>query len=352
MTDDLARKALGDTLTFLGELARDAVRPREALTRLATLRLRHPELSVDLVWEEQPYPGTVHYDALLRERGADTVSLSVCPVSDVPWPLRGVRLASDQDLVRVNGETLKVRDAMDTIDFLWNDTRILRPLVDMCLIAEAVKERGVEPSAEHTQRALDAFRTSHGLLSARETLAWMTTNDLTHERFEQMVRVDADAFALRDRVAGNDGVQAYWRAHPGAFDIAHVVRLRVRDRDRAEVLAVELRNGGDFYVMLEREFAARRLMALARGPLEMVRRGQLPPEHADAIFAARAGDLVGPLAGDGVHDLVRVIRVETADFADAATRNAVSDAVFDAWIAEQRQAATIEWFWGPVGAAV
>jgi putative peptide maturation system protein len=347
VTEHLARRALDDTLTFLGDLARDAVRPREAQARLAALRTRHPELVIELVWEEHPYPETVHYDALLREHGASTVSLSVCPATDVPWPLRGVRLASDQDLVRVNGETLKVRDAMDCIDFLWNEARVIRPLIDLCLIAEAVKRWSIEPAPEHTQRALDAFRTSRGLLSARDTLAWMKANDLTQERLERMVRGQADGFALRDRVVGVGGLEAHWHAHPGAFDVAHVVRLRVREQERAKQLASELRGGGDFHAIMEREFAARRLVALPHGPFEVVRRSRLSPAHAAVIFAASPGDVVGPLEGEGGFDLVRVIEHETVDLADVATRNAVSDALFDAWLTTQRAAAHIEWFWGP-----
>ena len=349
MTDDVARRALDDTLTYLGDLARDAVRPPEALARLGPLRQKHPELLVDLVWEENPYPATIHYDALLRAPGADTVSLSLCPASDTPWPLRGVRLASDQDLVRVNGETLKVLDAMDCIDFLWNEARIVRPLIDLCLIEEAVKRWAIEPVAEHTQRALDAFRSTHGLLSARQTLAWMEANELTEERLERMVQGQARAFALRDRVAGDAGLRAYWDAHPGAFDVAHIARLRVRTRERAEQLAAEIQGGRSFYAVLEEEFTARRLMALPRGSLEAVRRRELPPTHADAIFAVAAGEVAGPLEGETGEgfDLVRVIRTEIAGFDDTASQDALSGALFEQWLAEQRRSATIEWYWGP-----
>lgn len=347
MTDDLARRALDDTLTYLGDLARDAVRPPEALARLGSLRRKHPELVVDLVWEESPYPATVHYDALLRAPGADTVSLSLCPASDTPWPLRGVRLASDQDLVRVNGETLQVRDAMDCIDFLWNEARIVRPLVDLCLIEEAVKRWAIEPSAEHTQRALDAFRSSRGLLSASQTLAWMDANELTHERLERMVQGQAQAFALRDRVAADVGLEAYWDAHPGAFDVAHIARLRMRTRDRAETLAAEIRRGREFYAVVEGEFSEGRLVALPHGSLEVVRRRELPSAHADVIFAAAAGEVAGPLEGAIGFDLVRVIRTEVAAFDDEASRGALSGAVFEQWLADQRRAAHIEWFWGP-----
>lgn len=347
MPDDLARRALDDTLTCLGNLVRDAVRPLDAMVHLESLRRKHPDIVIDLVWEEHPYPATTHYDALLRAPGADTVSLSLCPTSDTPWPLRGVRLASDQDLVRVNGETLKVREAMDCIDFLWNEARIVRPLIELCLIEEAVKRWGIEPAAEHTQRALDAFRSSRGLLSASQTLAWMDANALTQERLERMVQGQARAFALRDRVAGDLGVEAQWHAHPGAFDVAHIARLRVRTREQAETLTAELRSGREFYAVMEREFAARRLVALSHGSFDAVRRRELPRVHADAIFAAPEGEVVGPLESESGFDLVRIIRIEIAEFDDASSRDALNSAVFEEWLTEQRRAASIEWFWGP-----
>lgn len=347
MTDGPARRALDDTLTWLGDLARDGVRPREALARLQPLREKHPDLVVDLVWDESQYARTIHYDALLRSPGADTVSLSLCPVSDTPWPLRGVRLASDQDLVRVNGETLKVRDAMDCIDFLWNEARIVRQLVDLCLIEEAVKRWAIEPTADHTQRALDAFRSSRGLLSANQTLAWMDANELTQERLERMVQGQAEALALCDHVAGEVGLDACWREHAGAFDVARIARLRVRSRDRAETLAAEIRSGREFYVVAEEEFAARRLVALPRGALQSVRRRELPPAYAEVIFATPAGEIAGPLDSEMGFDVVRVIRTDIAAFDDDDTRDALRGAIFEQWLAEQRRSASIEWFWGP-----
>ncbi len=187
---------------------------------------------------------------------------------------------------------------------------------------------------------------SRSVLSARETLAWMEANCLTEERFDQMVRGQAAGFALRDHVAGAQSLDAYWDSHPGAFAVAHVVRLRVRDRQRAAALAAEMRDGADFYAILEREFIARRLVALPHRQLEVVRRGQLPSADADAVFASTVGAVAGPFETGGVFDLMRIIRHEVADLADAETRTAVSNAVFDAWLAQQRHSANIEWFWG------
>ena len=156
MSDRAIHDALSDVLTCLEECVRDNTHPTEALANLAALRPAHPALTMELVWHASEYDSTIHYDALLRAPDIGTVSLAICPASDTPWPLRGARLASDQDLVRVNGETLKVRDAMDCIDFLWNEARIVTALVDLCLVAEAVKRWGLPVVARTALGSADA----------------------------------------------------------------------------------------------------------------------------------------------------------------------------------------------------
>ena len=345
MTDHPARSALADTLAYLGGLARDHVQPQEALARLAALRTTHPGLRVDLVWDTSRYAENLHYDALLRAPGADTVSLSVCPVGDTPWPLRGARLASDHDLLRVNGETLKVRDAMACLDFLWNEARILQALVDLCLVEEAVKELDIEPTAEHTQRALDAFRAARGLLAASDMHAWMHDNAVTHEGLTHMMHARAQEYALRERVAG-ERVDAWHAAHRGALDVAHLVRLRVRSRTRAEAIVAQLATR-DFHAVMEEAFAARQLVALPYGPLQSIRRRDMRAPDAAAVFAAAGGDVVGPIESDAGFDFLRVIRIEPADLLRDDTRHGAIDAIFDEWLGERRRAASVEWFWGP-----
>lgn len=347
MSDGAVRDALADVLGCLEGFVTDGTRPTEALARLAALRPAHPEVSMELVWHASDYDATIHYDALLRASDVGRVSLSVCAASDTPWPLRGARLASDRDLVRVNGETLKVRDAMDCIDFLWNEARIVGALVDLCLVTEEVKRLALEATADQKQRALDAFRSSRGLLSAVQTHAWMEANALTQEKLEAMLLGQAEAFAVRDYVVAGTDRHRFWNEHPGAFDIAHVARLRVRTRAHAEQLMAALSAGREFYAVMEEELVARRLVALPHGNLSLLRRAELGAGDAEVIFNAHAGAVVGPMCAGDCHDIIRVIQLVPASLEDPATEMALGDAIFDEWLAARRRAARIEWFWGP-----
>src|SRR5262245_49738026 len=93
------RRALVDSLDYLVTLTREGIRPAEARARLRLLQEQHPETGVDLLWEEEAYDQSVHYDALLRLSGEGTISLSFCPERALPWPLRGVQRWSEADLV-------------------------------------------------------------------------------------------------------------------------------------------------------------------------------------------------------------------------------------------------------------
>ena len=74
---------------------------------------------------------------------------------------------------------------------------------------------------------------------------------------------------------------------------------------------------------------------------------KLAAVNAEAIFCAGTGGVAGPLASEAGFDIVRVTRTETASIDSDATRDAIRGALFEQWLADQRSAARIEWFWGP-----
>src|SRR3954451_23163513 len=138
MTDDGMRRLqnvrLGTSLEFLCALSRDQVRAEDALRRLGRLQKAYAECELDLLWEEDPYSKTIHYDLLLHVEGEGSVSLSVCPQGQTPWPLRGLQRRRERDLVRVNRETVDVLSAMAVIDIMRDKTQVMARLVSQCLI--------------------------------------------------------------------------------------------------------------------------------------------------------------------------------------------------------------------------
>jgi len=350
-------------LAYLTALWREDVGSDEAQKRFDPLCERYPHLSLDLLWEEISYTGGLRYTVLLTMpqvgKGAreavpppptqprGTVSISLAPDTAVPWLLHWARHARENEVIRVNQETLTIEHMIASLDLGREQTPIASQLVDMCLIKEAVKRYRIRPSTEYLQQALDRFRRVHRLCSAARTQQWMTERGLSHQKFEKLLEGQAVTAMLRDRIATPEAIQAYWEQHPGVFDMVHLACVRLRNRDKATQLCAALRAGErDFYEAAAQHFITGTLLA-SHGPFFVTyARHALTPAQAASVFAAAPGDIVGPLANADSWDIVRVLARQTAQLSDSATREMVTKAVFDAWLATQRQQAHIEWYWG------
>jgi putative peptide maturation system protein len=345
--NDSLRHAVVDGLDYLLGLQREGVRPDEASVRLQAVRGRHPDLAIDLLAEEESYDQSVHYDVLFRHAGEGTVSLSYCPDRALPWPLRGVHRWSDADLVRVNANVLTVDQAIACLDFIWDEAPIIERLINLCLIQEELAREPITLSDAELQEAMDKFRSAKKLFKAEDTLRWLERHGMTHESLERYVANDALLARLRDRIAA-DGVEQYFRQHPGDFDTARVARLEVADERRARELAEQIRAGRlDFLAAAERCFfeAAERGAPPKAGLLAVIERRQAAPALREQLFAAAPGQLIGPVPIETGHALLRVLAIVPARL-DGRTRAVIKDILFDDWLAERRRAARIEWCWG------
>ncbi len=342
MNDEL-RDALGATLDYEQRLAREGIRPHEAQDGLRQLRQAFPALDLQLVWEEEAYDRSVHYDVLLRHDGAGTVSLGYCPDRVLPWPLRGAQRSAERSLLRVNTTVLAVDQVVACLDFIWNESPVMTRLIDACLIQEALARDPVEVSDAELQDAMDAFRRGHGLLTAAQTEAWMDRRSLTHRQLEQFVAAEVEVVRLRARIT--DGrIAAYFDAHRHDFDTVRIARFHLADEPTAQRLADQIRTGTvDFHAAAERAFLAG--AGDEASIHETVRRGDAEPELAAALFIASDGEVVGPVRTERGHAVVRVLERTPATL-DDTTGQAIVRLLFEEWLVERRAEARIEWFWG------
>jgi putative peptide maturation system protein len=345
--NDSMQQAVLDTLEFLSALQRESVRPNEARARLQSLRKRHPDLSLDLLLEEQVYDQSVHYDVLIRRAGEATVSMSYCPERAVPWPLRGVHRWSEGDLVRVNTKTLQVDQAMACLDFIWDEAPVIEQLINVCLIQEELDREPINLSDADLQEAMDHFRSAKKLFKAEDTLRWLERHGMTHEKLEQYVADNALVPKLRDRIAG-DRVEEYFHQHQADFDTAWVARFEVPDPSKAGEFGEQIRTGRlDFFAVAERLFfeSVQRSATPEAGLFAVIQRREAAPNLREQLFQAQPGQMVGPIEVDSRHILMRVIAINPGRL-DARTGTAIKNIIFKDWLAERRQEAKIDWCWG------
>jgi putative peptide maturation system protein len=348
MNDNL-QQATTDTLDYLRVLVRDGIRPTEARARLRLIQQKHPDTDMDLLWEEEAYDQSVHYDALLHLPGQGTVSLSFCPDRALPWPMRGVHRWSERDLVRVNNTVLQVAQAMACLDFIWDEAPITHRLINVCLIQEELAKNPIDLSDAELQQAMDAFRQVRKLYTAEDTYWWMARRGMTHDQLERLVADEAMVAKLRDRVTAGL-VEAYFEEHRVDFDTADIARFACSDEASARHTCEQIRCGElDFYEAAQRCFmAAERSKHPSHALFAVVQRGHVSPALATAIFTATPGAVVGPVHTEEGYAIVRVLSY-TPTRLNEPTRGAIKRILFEQWLAERREAATIEWYWGNAG---
>lgn len=335
--------AIVDTMAYLAEVQRDQALPHEAEARLRMLQARHPETSMQLVWEREAFDETFHYDVLVRTPEHLTVSISVCAERALPWPLRGVHRWQEADLVRVNGTVMSVQQAVAFLDFVWGEAPVAARLVDVCLIEEELARNPIVLSDEELQLGLDAFRRAKGLYDAAATHAWMRMRDLTHAQLERVVADHLIVARLRDRIA--DGrVEEYFKQHRAAFDMVQMARIECSDEASARRVRDAIDTVG-FYEVAERTLLEDTSCTIP--VFALLRRREAADPLGAALFAAEPGELVGPIQVGQGYAVARVIARAPAQL-DDITRGLVKQQLFDDWLAERRVEATIAWNWGRV----
>lgn len=209
----------------------------------------------------------------------------------------------------------------------------LRPLlreaaIEQFLVSRAV-QAGLTVSAEELQQAADAFRRQYGLLSAEQTHAWLGGEGLSVLDFEDVLERDLLIDRLKDHLTRGQ-IAAHFAANQAGYARAGLRLILVAREDEAREMLTQVNEGGDFAELARAH--SRHPSRAQGGLLGEVPRWQLPPA-AEAVFGARQGDVVGPVAGPEGFSLFLVESLTPAEL-DGPTTALIRQQLFDAWLAD------------------
>jgi putative peptide maturation system protein len=274
------------------------------------------------------------FELLVHAGSEGTVALAMAGRGRRPWILRAARPWSDQELLRVNGVALKVADALACIDHVWTQSGVMRRLIDLCLVREAIVERGLRADGDEVQQALTRFRRRLGLHEAAAMHRWMSERGLTPGLLYERMADDARLDKLIEEVAGRD-VERYFADHREELACVRVVALEFANEADAVQARAQMRTERDFHAVAEERFA-RTGMAPR---YSSVRAGD------EALRRAEPGAVLGPQRHAHGFELCRVVTRSPPQL-DQDTRLEIRALLFESWLAERRKAARIEWHWG------
>jgi len=333
--------AVRDALAVLTTWRSEHLSPEEALESFQALKARHPDHWMNMVWEQETYGDTVHYDILLADEEG-TYSLSYCADEEVPWPARGLQRVNESLVLRVNDDPVLINQVITSLDHAWSTLHIGRHLINMSLIDQALRDCDLEVTDEELAEALLDFRRRRRLFTVEQVERWMVEHGTTQVRLEQQLREEVAKQKLRLRVAAGRE-EAWFERHRADFERLQVARLYVPNRAEALRLYERLRDAPEQFLEVAR------VGFLERGGtgelFATLRRGELEAGQAEPLFSTEEGQVAPPIASGEGYELVRVLRRLPARF-DETTREKVRELLFEEWLAEGRRRARVEWFWG------
>jgi putative peptide maturation system protein len=239
----------------------------------------------------------------------------------------------------VNGITMAVEQAVSQLDVLWEKAPLMQRLIDSCIIEGELQRRNVEVNAADVQAAFDTMRRRRGLFTVPALQAWIRDSGVSMSTLQDLATKRARAAKLKQQVVG-DQAEAHFAAHASDFDEIKFATAAIPSFDTAMLVADEVRSGRNSLANAAQD-------AFVKGfgqqlTLRALDRRGIREEFGSIDLREGA---VHTIERDGQFLVVQILTLHAAQHSPA-TLARVKTTLFQHWLAEQRSAARIEWFWG------
>jgi putative peptide maturation system protein len=336
-------KQIETTRQIAAELVEHLVADSSELdAAVARLRAQHADVSLRVLRRTQAFDGQSEIDLLVGFEQVGTLLMSYGRDSGLPWPLRSVFRWRDGEVASINGRTFSFEELAGLLDFMWSDRPLLRAVVDSYLIEEAIAERGLCASDEELQDAMDAYRAARGLVDPEATEAWLKEQGLSYSLFEEIVEKHVASGKLRDQIVGGQE-HAHFEQASDDYRGVYLGELIFPTRDQAAEAWRRLAEAPQAFFELAQDALVD--AQASRTPSRHVWAHELAPEEREQVLQHGAGAVLAPRAIGNRFVVTQVQAVLTPRY-DEATRRAIRDRLFDAWLADRHAKANIEWYWG------
>lgn len=212
---------------------------------------------------------------------------------------------------------------------------IIDDTVQSILIRRAAANLAVSVSDAELQQAADSFRERLGLVSAQETKEWMAERGLTLDEFERKIEQDLLRKKVQEKVATEDKITKVFAENMLQFESANAAIIVVEKQGLANEIKSQLQEGEVDFAALAAKHSVDTASAGKGGYLGYIHRKELPDAVDVAVFAQNAPDLVGPVAAEGRHYIVKILGRRKADPKDEATRSTCAQMILDDYLAEK-----------------
>ena len=198
-------------------------------------------------------------------------------------------------------------------------------------VMKKARELNIELPTEQLQQFADNYRTLRGLHSAEAMITFLENAGLTEDDFETFCELSLLTASLKDHLADDKKIEAYFVNNRSDFDYARVSIIVVKDEHLAREIIIQVTEDGEDFHALARKHSLDEATKYAGGYTGLLSRQMLPPEVSAKVFNASAGDLLGPFQKDAFSQLIFIEEVVTATLNDGV-KEAIKERIFREWV--------------------
>ena len=229
------------------------------------------------------------------------------------------------EFLKVDGAEISLKTALQWAAVL-NDDEFIEKTAQNAIVVQYCAENGISASDEEIQNVFSELRYSDELEKAEETKSWMAENGLDNAAVANMCEIMALRNKVREAITDEE-IKEEFVEEQSTYDVAEIYSISVDDEDLANEIVSQLEDEEDSFYNLAVEHSIDEDTYLKGGYVGEVTRNDLRAEAEAGVFAASAGDIVGPIKEDDLFTVYKVLRVINPELDDV--KDVIRDRIFE-----------------------
>lgn len=200
------------------------------------------------------------------------------------------------------------------------------------IVIKTCEELGIVISDEELQVAGDAFRMQHKLLSASETLAWLTQQRISPEDWSQGIRIKLLSQKLKEHLF-LDSIDAHYLSYREEYRRVAFSQILVAEMSEALEIAEILRSNKVSFAAMAIDRSKTKPSGQNGGFVGIRFLSTLMPEIKEAISNLPEGEIISPVK---THLGYHVLRIEKwfPPSLNESVREEILEVLFQNWLKE------------------
>ena len=235
--------------------------------------------------------------------------------------------------------TITEQDILKQVKLSCQIPTLIESITSNKVIANMAAELDIKVTTEELQKAADEIRLASKLSNAEETFAWLKSNSLSIDDFEEMISTNVISSKLVQHLFA-DKVEPHFYENQLDYASAIIYEIILEDQELAMELYYEIEEGESSFFEIAYQYIQDKELKRQCGYLGIVKRKAMKPEISAKVFASTLPQVLKPiLTSKGIH-LIRVEEIIQPEL-DNKLRYQILVDLYTEWLNKQTHQANI-----------